>query len=166
VGASEEAGAAYVVAEYPRLLRSAYLLTTNRSAAEDLAQETVVRVLANWGKVARADDPHAYVRRVMLNLFLRASGRAWHGEVPTDELPQPGVDGGFDRVDARDALRRGLAALPPRQRAAVVLRQYEQLTEAQTAAVLGCSVGNVKALASRGIAALRIRMNDAVGEPS
>jgi RNA polymerase sigma-70 factor (sigma-E family) len=138
--------------EYPALARAAWLLTGDRTAAEDLVQETAVRVVLQWRRVARADAPGAYVRRVMLNAFLGGRRRSWHGELPTAELPESGRT---EERDDREALRRALLALPPRQRAAVVLRHWEDRTEAETAALLGCSTGNVKALTSRGLAALR-----------
>jgi RNA polymerase sigma-70 factor (sigma-E family) len=138
--------------EYPALARAAWLLTGDRTAAEDLVQETAVRIVLQWRRVARADAPAAYVRRVMLNAFLGGRRRSWHAELPTAQVPETGR---AEEHDDREALRRALLALPPRQRAAVVLRHWEDRTEAETAALLGCSTGNVKALTSRGLAALR-----------
>lgn len=137
--------------EYRGLLRAAWLLTGSRPAAEDLAQETAVRVVVQWPKVARADRPEAYARRVLLNTFLSARRRAWRAEVPVADVPDSAAAAG----DGIEDLRRALLTLPPRQRAAVVLRHYEDRSEVETAALLGCSVGNVKALTSRGLAALR-----------
>jgi RNA polymerase sigma-70 factor (sigma-E family) len=146
---------AFVTAQQASWLRAAFLLTGDRTTAQDLAQETAVRVLLSWRKVEAADDPVAYARRTMLNLFLRGRQRRWHGEVPHEVLPETSVPSAYAAVDDRDQLRRALSALPPRQRAAVVLRQVERLTEAEVAVVLGCSIGNVKSLTSRGLAALR-----------
>jgi RNA polymerase sigma-70 factor (sigma-E family) len=145
----------FVTGQQPALLRAAYLLTGSSPAAQDLVQETLVRVLVQWRRVERADAPEAYARRIMLNVFLGGRRRAWVGELPHGELPETATASAYDGVDARDALRRALLAMPARQRAAVVLRHYEDRTEAETAALMGCSVGNVKALTSRGLVALR-----------
>lgn len=136
-------------------LRSAYLLTGDRVTAQDLAQETAVRVLAGWRKVVRADDPVAYSRRIMLHLYLGGHRRRWHGEVATAELPEVAGPDAYRQLDDRDVVRRALQELPARQRAAVVLRRVEDLSETETAQVLGCSVGTVKSLTSRGTATLR-----------
>ena len=147
---------AFVVGQYPAMLRAAFLLTGDENLAQDLAQEASIRIIQKWSKIAAADDAHLYARRLLLNVFLAGRRRRWHDEVPRAELPEPSVADQFDAVASRDALRRALLALPPRQRAAVVLRHYEQLSEAQTAGLLGCSVGNVKSLASRGLERLRL----------
>ena len=152
--------------QQPALLRAAYLLTGSSPAAQDLVQETLVRVLLQWRRVERADVPEAYARRIMLNLFLGARRRAWSGELPHAELPDTATVSTYDDVDARDQLRRALLAMPPRQRAAVVLRHYEDRSEAETAALMGCSVGNVKALTSRGLATLRAVMATPDDEPA
>lgn len=152
---------AYVSAHHRRLLRSAYLLTGRREAAEDLAQETAVRVLVAWPKVSRADDREAYVRRTMLHLYLSGRRRAWTTrEVPAAHLEAAATRPAYDVVDDRDQVLQALRTLPPRQRAAVVLRHYEQLSEAETAAALGCSTGNIKSLTSRGLASLRALLSE------
>ena len=145
----------FVAAEHAGLLRAAYLLTGSQDAAEDLVQETLIRVLVHWRRVSRADSPAAYTRKMLLSAFLRGRQRAWHGEVPHDLLPERAHDSAYAVVDERDAICQALLALPPRQRAAVVLRHYEDQSEATTAHVMGCSVGTVKSLTSRGLAALR-----------
>lgn len=144
-----------------RLLRAAFLLTGDRGAAQDLAQETLIKVLSSWGRFVSAGDPLAYSRRIMLNEYLQSRRRRWHGESPRHVLPDVTGPDEHARVDQRDLLRRALATLPPRQRAAVVLRQFEDLSEAQTADVLGCSTGTVKSLTSRGLAALRTQLDTA-----
>ncbi len=146
---------AFVAAQHAPLVRAAYLLTGQESSAQDLAQETLVRVMVKWRLVRRADEPDSYVRALMLNVFLDGRRRRWHGEVPHDKLPDIAGADPYGRPNDRDELRRGLQLLPPRQRAAVVLRHYEQRSEAQAAELLGCSVGTVKSLTSRGLAALR-----------
>lgn len=150
----------FLASEDAGLRRAAFLLTGDRQAAQDLAQETAVRVFVQWRKVARADSPPAYARRIMLNAFLGGQRRRWRGEVSHDAPPDRDTgSSAYDAVDAQDQLRRALFALPPRQRAAVVLRHYEDRTEADTADILQCSVGNVKALTSRGLAALRDQLH-------
>lgn len=149
----------FVAARHGALVRAAYLLTGSQPDAEDLAQEALVRIVGRWRKVVRADDPVAYANRVLLNVFLSGRARRWRGEIPHAELPESEGDAGYRRVDDRDGLRRALLALPPRQRAAVVLRHYEQRSEADTATMLGCSVGTVKSLTSRGLATLRAEMS-------
>ena len=151
---------AFATAQQAAWLRAAFLLTGDRTAAQDVVQETAVRLLVSWRRVSAADDPVAYARRTLLHVYLRGRQRRWHGEVPSARLPELPTAPAYDAVDDRDLLRRALAALPPRQRAAVVLRQVEQLSEAETAAVLRCSVGNVKSLTSRGLAALRVHLAD------
>lgn len=147
--------AEFAAARQSHLLRAAYLLTGDRDAAQDLAQETLVRLLMAWPRVRAADDPFAYSRRTMLNLYLRSRRRRWHGERPQEILPERPAPDDHARADQRDLLNRALATLPPRQRAAVVLRQFEDLSEAETAQVMRCSTGTVKSLTSRGLSALR-----------
>jgi len=155
VGEREE----FLSGQHGALSRAAFLLTADPVAAQDLVQEALVRVLVQWRKVERADVPEAYVRRILLNVFLSGRRRSWHREQPHAELPEAAAGAEhYTAVDDLDALRQALLALPPRQRAAVVLRHYEDRSEAQTAELLGCSVGNVKALTSRGLAALRQAM--------
>jgi RNA polymerase sigma-70 factor (sigma-E family) len=146
----------FLTVEHPSLLRAAFLLTGDRTSAQDLAQEAAVRVVMQWRKVEKADSPQAYARKIMLNVFLGGRRRAWNAEEPHSEPPAQATGSApYESVDQRDALRRALVALPPRQRAAVVLRHWEDRSEAETATLLGCSVGNVKSLTSRGLAQLR-----------
>lgn len=150
--------AEFAAARHSHLLRAAYLLTGDRDSAQDLTQETLIRLLTAWPRVRAADDPFAYSRRTMLNLYLRSRRRRWHGERPQVVLPEVAAPDDHARADQRDVLRRALATLPARQRAAVVLRQFEDLSEADTAAVMRCSIGTVKSLTSRGLAALRMQL--------
>ncbi|HET7763042.1 MAG TPA: SigE family RNA polymerase sigma factor [Phycicoccus sp.] len=145
---------AYVAARGGDLLRSAYLLTGDHQRAEDLVQTALSKVWPRWDRVVAGDaSPHAYVRRVMVTTYIAWWRRRWNGEHPTDVLPEPTtpVRDEPDRVD----LVRALATLPRGQRAVLVLRYVEDLSEAQTAKALGCSVGTVKSQCSRGLAALR-----------
>jgi RNA polymerase sigma-70 factor (sigma-E family) len=138
------------------LLRSAVLLTGSREAGEDLLQAALERVLRRWRAIE--GNPEGYIRRTMYHLA--ADGwrqkRSWQKQL---SLLRPGVSAaGRDpmaEVDLRDSLVRLLIQLPPRQRAVIVARYFEQLTEAESAEVLGCSVGTVKSAAARGLRRLR-----------
>lgn len=138
------------------LLRTAVLLTGDRGRAEDLVQEALARAWTAWPRIRREDRAEAYVRATMTNLSVSWWRRRWRGETPTERLPEraDGTDA-TSRAELRHVVRAALADLPPRQRAVVVLRWFEDLTEAQTAAVLGCSVGAVKTHGSRAVARLR-----------
>ncbi|TWV45539.1 SigE family RNA polymerase sigma factor [Streptomyces misionensis] len=151
----------FMAARWPRLLRTAFLLSGERHAAEDLAQSTLERVYTAWRRISTADDPDAYVRRVMINLHARRHRRRLKEFLaPKDDLGlvREEADRG-DRITQavdRDVLLRALAQLPARQRQAVVLRYWEDLTETQTAQAMGCSVGTVKSNTAKGIAKLRV----------
>ena len=150
----------FVIGRWPRLLRTAFLLTGEQHAAEDLVQSTLEQVYVAWRRVGSADDPEAYVRRVMINAHARKHRRRLREFLaPKDDwgLAREVADTG-DRIaqaEDRDALLSALAQLPPRQREAVVLRYWEDLSESQAAEAMGCSVGAVKSNAAKGIAKLR-----------
>ncbi|MEV6838660.1 SigE family RNA polymerase sigma factor [Streptomyces sp. NPDC051133] len=158
--ARDEEFQSFMVGRWPRLMRTAFLLTGEQHAAEDLVQSTLEQVYASWRKVGAADDPEAYVRRVMINAHARRHRRRLKEFLaPRDDagLVREVADTG-DRIaqaDDRGALLQALAHLPVRQREAVVLRYWEDLTETQTAQAMGCSVGTVKSNAAKGIAKLR-----------
>jgi RNA polymerase sigma-70 factor (sigma-E family) len=138
-----------------RLLRTAVLLTGSREAGQDLLQTALERLLRHWRTLS--GDPEGYLRRTLYNLAadgFRRQGRLQRKLLllRTDTRPQPDVTA---QVDLRDALVRMLVQLPPRQRAVLVLRYWEQLSEAETAAVLGWPEGTVKSAASRGLRRLR-----------
>jgi RNA polymerase sigma-70 factor (sigma-E family) len=135
----------------PELLRSAWLLTGDWHAAHDLVQTALEKSWPRWGR--RIEHPEAYVRRVMLTTYLSWRRRRWTMEVPTDELPE--TTAGGDHHDLRLALLGALSTLTPRQRAVIVLRYFDDLSEVETAGLLGCSVGSVKSHASRGLQELR-----------
>jgi RNA polymerase sigma-70 factor (sigma-E family) len=139
------------------MLRAAWLLTGGDWAlAEDLVQTALGEVWRHWGRVAIMDMPEAYAHKTMVNTFLRWRGRRWTGEIASAELPESVADtGGFRVVDSRESLRRALAGLTPRQRAVIMLRYYEDRSEAETARIMGCSVGTVKSQAAKAIARLR-----------
>ena len=155
---------AYVRAREQALARLAYLLTGERDAAEDLLQNTLAKVYRHWARIQAAEAPDAYVRRIMVNennsrwrRLLRRHD--WPSSHVLEVIDPPGV-AGLDLSSSID-LWRHVQSLPTQQRAAVVLRYYEDLTEAQTAQVLGCTVGTVKSHTSRAISALRTRMSEA-----
>ena len=137
-----------------RLLRTAYLLTRDHALAEDLLQTALVKAWTAWWRIE--DNPEAYVRRIMVNTYSSWWRRRWTAERPTETLPEVTADDEIGDHAERQDLWTALRQLPRRQQAAVVLRYYEQLTEAETAAVLGCSVGTVKSQTSRALAKLRI----------
>ena len=144
----------FVTVAWPRLLRTAYLLAGDRHTAEDLVQTTLERSYVAWSRVNRADDRDAYVRRILVNEHARRFRRKLRENLVTAVPERPGEDGS-DRLDDRAALLAALAELPPRQRQAVVLRYWEDLSESQAATAMGCSVGTVKSQASKGVAKLR-----------
>lgn len=139
------------------MLRSAWLLTRGDWAlAEDLVQTTLSEVWRHWDRVAVMDAPQAYAHKAMVNTFLSWRGRRWSGEVVAAIAPDSLTDtGGFHRVDMRESLRHALGALTAKQRAVIMLRYFEDRTEAQTAEIMGCSVGTVKSQASKALARLR-----------
>jgi len=149
---------AYVNARQSALVRTAFLLTGELHSAEDLVQAALVKLYLSWGKVRQQGSIDAYVRRIMVNEHTTWWRRAWRrretsvGQPPENE----GVPASSDSdLEERDAMWRALQSLPPRQRAAVVLRYYEDLSEADTAELLNCSVGTVKSQTSRALATLR-----------
>ena len=145
----------FVEAQSRSLLRAAWLLTGDWAGAEDLVQSSLAVTWTHWSTLTRPDAPQLYARRVMLRTFLRWRRRRWNGEIATG-LPERGDDRDItEAVDLRQSVHVVLAALPPRQHAVVVLRYFLDLTEAQTAAALGCSVGSVKKHAARALATLR-----------
>jgi RNA polymerase sigma-70 factor (sigma-E family) len=145
----------YAASAWPALYRSSYLLTGSHADAEDLAQQTLLQAYRSWAKVSRADEPAAYVRRMQTNLFIsQRRPRARRLELLTDAPPEPRPVPGAGPED-RMVLWPHIATLPPRQRAVIVLRYYEQLSEREIAEALGCSTGNVKSTAHRALHALR-----------
>ena len=149
----------YVRSRQAHLARFAYLLTGDVAAAEDLVQSALAKAYRRWHRLS--ESPDAYLRRVIVNENNNIWRRAWRRrEVPGGDLvtyaEHPGVP---DEVPDPD-LRRLIMALPRQQRAALVLRYYEDLSEAQTAAVLGCSTGTVKSHTSRALRSLRTTMKE------
>ena len=146
---------AFVRTRQRLLLQVGWLLTGDWAAAEDLVQTALLKTAPRWPQV-RSGSPEAYVRRVMLTTFLAGRERRWTGEVPVDELPEAvSADDPFTRVGDRDALVAAVRTLPAGQRAVVVLRHVLDLSEADTADALDCSVGTVKSQNARALAALQ-----------
>ena len=138
-----------------RLLHIAIALTGSRADGEDLLQAALERLVPRWRTIA-ADAAASYLRRTLYNLAADGWRRrgAWRRALPLLRTQDAAPDS-MTEVDLRDALVRLLVQLPPRQRAVIVLRYWEQLTEAETAALLGCSAGTVKSATSRGLQRLR-----------
>ncbi len=145
----------FAAARWPRLLRTAYLLTGDHHEAEDLVQVTLAKLYPAWPRVRDLDEPDAYVRRALVNNNLSRFRKRRVVQLLTPRLPERAQEGGAARTEQRSLLLEALGTLPPRQRAVVVLRYWEDLSEQQAADVLGCSPGNVKSQASRGLRKLR-----------
>jgi len=139
------------------LLRAAYALTSDWAQAEDLLQTALTKTYLRWHALDDVEAGEAYLRRVMFTTYARWWRRKWRGELPTETLPDQAGDGPYADADRRDALRRALAMLPRRQRVMLVLRFFEDVTEAQVAETLGVSVGTVKSTTSKALAKLRVR---------
>ncbi|MFI0451654.1 SigE family RNA polymerase sigma factor [Actinomadura sp. 6N118] len=144
-------------ARLPALLRYAHLLTGDPHRAEDVVQTALTRTLLAWSRVHRKDDPEGYVRRTILRLVINDQRRSWREHLtaspPEPPPPRPA------EPEERWAMRAALATLPPRQRAVLVLRYYEDMSEVQIAEALGCSPGTVKSQASKALAKLRVHPN-------
>jgi RNA polymerase sigma-70 factor (sigma-E family) len=145
---------AFALSRWPGLVRLAFGLTGDRWTAEDIAQTALARAYVAWRRVSKADDPDAYLRRILVNASNRRFRRRRVTEQPGD-LPEVALEGPADLVGERAALLAALRQLPPRQRAVIVLRYWDDLTDAQIAAALGCSPGTVRSQLSRALAALR-----------
>ena len=145
----------YVRARNAALSRVAYLLTGDHHLAEDLVQQTLLRVAGRWGRIVAGGDPDAYVRRVMYHQHISWWRRNRHAQSIADDPARRTAPDPSDAVVATIAVRRALARLAPRQRAVLILRYFEDLTEAQTAQVLGISVGTVKSQSRDALARLR-----------
>ena len=145
----------FVAARGRDLWRSAWLLTGDAQKAEDLVQTALVKCWLRWSSITQGEAVEAYVRRVLVTTYTDWWRRRWTGEIPTGPMPDTGALADTALADDRRDLVAALATLPRGQRAVLVLRYFEDLTEAQTAETLGISVGTVKSQASRGLASLR-----------
>lgn len=159
IGNERDDFAAWMAARQSRLLRTAYLLTGDVHSAEDLTQTTLAKVYLSWDRVSAAHSVDAYARKIMVNEHTSMWRRLWrHREVVSDtssrDVAVPAVE--YDGVG--DELWAAVHSLPERQRAVIVLRYYEQLSEAEAADALGVAVGTVKSQASRALDTLRDRL--------
>jgi RNA polymerase sigma-70 factor (sigma-E family) len=169
--AEAEAFDAFVRARLPALLRFAHAVTGDPHTAADLVQDALERTGLRWSRLDRDGDPEAYVRRAIIN-GRTSRWRKLRRETLVDALPEAryaaarGGDGATERAQ-HDELWQLLGTLPQRQRAVLVLRYYEDLSEEQIAATLGCAPGTVKSQASKGLAKLRAALSAAeVAEPT
>jgi RNA polymerase sigma-70 factor (ECF subfamily) len=151
----------FVAARSAALLRTAYLLAGDWATAEDLLQTALTKTYLAWKRLGEIEAVEPYARRVLINTATSWWRRRWHGERATGALPERAVPDGHDARLERDALWQHVRALPARQRAVLVLRFYEDLSEAQTAQLLGVSVGTVKSQCSRALGSLRRRLAEA-----
>ena len=141
----------FVLARSPVLLRTAYLLTRDVQLAEDLLQTALTKAWFSWKRID--GDPEPYVRRILINSSVSWWRKRWTHETPTGFVPEP-TPGAEPPAEVHD-LMQALGRLPRRQRAVVVLRYVEDRTEADTAALMGCSVGTVKSQCAKALAKLR-----------
>jgi RNA polymerase sigma-70 factor (sigma-E family) len=148
----------YVAARSPALLRLAYLLVGDSGLAEDLLQETLIRVYPRWSRILR-EDPEAYVRRSLARnaVSLWRRGRHFGHEVPCAHVPETSASN-VDDADPFGVVWQAVRVLPPRQRAVVVLAFYVDMSEAEIATALGCAVGTVKSQKSRALAKVRAEL--------
>jgi RNA polymerase sigma-70 factor (sigma-E family) len=153
--------AQFFAAAWPRLLRTTYAVAGDRQRAEDALQTAFAQAYAGWSRVSRADDPLAYVRKMAVNAALAQQRRAFvRRETSVGEPPERLVAADDEAVLAHDEVWLAVRELPPRQRAVVVLRFYEDLSERQIADVLRCRPGTVKSQASAALATLRARLGE------
>lgn len=149
----------FVTARWSALLRIAYLLTGDRGRAEDLVQSALVRAHRHWSRIQREGSAEAYIRKIMVNLNTDWWRRLGSREHAVESVPDARfASDAYAAFDMRDELWTSLQELPARMRAVLVLRYFEDLSEAETAAILGCSIGTVKSQCSRGLGRLRLAL--------
>jgi len=164
----------YVAVRWSACFRTAYLMTGDRGLAEDLVQTALATCYVAWPKLRARGAADAYVRKAMLNAFLSwRRRRSWGRELSTEVLPETATGDGLAHVHERARLRAALAQLPPRQRAAVVMRFYDDLGVQEVATAMGCSTGTVKSQTLEGLRKLRVLLDediedidDAPGSPA
>lgn len=145
----------FVASRWKRLVGVAFLLTGDRGEAEDLVQTALATCYRHWPRIVAGGREDGYVRAAVVNAHLSRVRRRRIREIVTFQLPERAHDTAVGASDDRDLLRRALGRLPPRTRTAVVLRHYSQLSEAEVASLMSCSVGNVKRLTFQGLRQLR-----------
>jgi RNA polymerase sigma-70 factor (sigma-E family) len=149
----------YVETRLPALLRYAVMLVGDPHLAEDLVQDTMLRAYAKWRRVQRADQPDRYVKRMITNAYFAwRRGRWFRRAVPYAETPEVPIGDASESTALRQDMWACLGRLAPKQRAAVVLRYYEDLPDAAIAEILGCSVATVRSQISRALDSLRRAM--------
>lgn len=151
----------FAAARLPAVLRFAGVLTADRALAEDVVQEVLIRASKGWDRIGQLDRPELYVRKMVVNEYLSWRRRSWRllpggSGTEVDDRVTPDHAG---RLAERDALLAEIGKLPRRQRAVIVLRYYEGLSDAEIADVLGCRPGTVRGYASRALAALRVELS-------
>ncbi len=146
----------FAAARSTALLRLAVGLTQDRHLAEDLLQTTLAKAYVHWGRVRRADDPDAYVKRMLVTTYLSSVRRRRVREVLSFTVRDGSAEHPSYGVEDRSSLLPALRRLGPRQRAVVVLRYYEDRSDADIAALLGCSQATVRSQAMRALATLRV----------
>jgi RNA polymerase sigma-70 factor (sigma-E family) len=156
----EEEFREFVAARSAALLRTAYLLAGDWATAEDLLQTALTKTYLAWKRLGEIEAVEPYARRVLVNTATSWWRRRWHGERPTEVLPERAAPDQMEEQLDRDALWRHVRALPARQRAVLVLRFYEDMSEAQTAELLNISPGTVKSQTSRALGTLRRRLGE------
>jgi RNA polymerase sigma-70 factor (sigma-E family) len=147
-----------VTARSPALLRTAYLVVGDHQLAQDLLQEALVKVYVAWPRLRDVTKAEAYVRRTIVTTAISWRRRRSFHERPIDAFPDVYDSDQAERLAAHDVMWKHVCSLPPKQRAALVLRYYEDLSEADTAEALGCSVGTVKSQVSEALGKLRTRV--------
>jgi RNA polymerase sigma-70 factor (sigma-E family) len=151
----DEEFARFVDGRFTALQRFGYLLTGEWHLAEDLVQTALTKVWFNRKSLRNIGALESYTRTVMVNTGTQWWRRKWKGETPTEFLPEAALPSQYGVVEDRDRLLRALATLPRRTRAAVVLRYFEDLPDAEIAQIMGCSTSTVKSSVFHGLAKLR-----------
>ena len=155
--------AEFAAGRAPALHRAAYLMVGDEQLAQDLVQEALTKTYVAWPRLRDPNNAEAYCRKAITSTAITWFRRkGWANERPTEALPERPGRTQTDAVDDRSMVWAALQQLPPRQRAALVLRFYEDLTEAQTAAAMGCAVGTVKSQVAAGLKKLRDRLGDQI----
>ena len=155
--------AEFVGARSGALFRAAYLMVGDHGLAEDLLQEALTKTYVAWPRLREVDKAEAYTRKAITTTAISWWRRkAWKNEKPRDDVPEIGQTGQAEHFAQQDWLWQELQNLAPKQRAAIVLRYYEDLTEAQTAEAMGCAVGTVKSQVSAALGNLRRQLGDEI----
>jgi RNA polymerase sigma-70 factor (sigma-E family) len=157
---------AYAAARQHHLFRTAYLLCGSRDRAQDLVQSTLVALLRSWKKARLAENPDAYAKKALVRAFLTEQRKLRRTTSAHYFAAEPAAASAPDPTELRVVVLDALRSLPPKPRAMVILRYWEDLSVEDTAALLGCSEGNVKSQCSRALAKLRSLLGDRFTELS